>query len=55
VVQVKLFNLLIAELGPVLLGHGVIVSRREAEVLLRGASAGALPAGDAVELRVRLH
>lgn len=54
-VRVKLFNLLIAELGPVLLGHGVVVSRGEAEALLRGASAGALPQGDAVELRVRLH
>ena len=48
-VRVKLFNLLLEELGPVLLSHGVLLERREAsEVLGRE-----LPPGDgAVELRV---
>jgi len=55
-VRVKLFNLLIAELGPVLLAHGVVVGRREAEDLLSGVVPPArLPAGDPLELRFRLE
>lgn len=53
--RVKLFNLLIAELGPVLLGRGVVVPRAEAELLLAGwPGEEALPPGDPVELRVTL-
>lgn len=51
-VRVKLFNLLIAELGPVLLGRGVVLSRAEAEELLAGGPE--LPPGDRLELRVRV-
>lgn len=54
VVEVKLFNLLIAELGPVLLARGAVIARREAEQLLAGVRT-ALPDGDLVELRVRLE
>jgi len=43
-VQVKLFNLLIEELGPALLAHGFALAPAEAEALL-GAPAAALPAG----------
>jgi hypothetical protein len=55
-VVVKLFNLLIAELGPVLLRRGVVVPRAEAERLLLAAGGGpaALPPGDPLELRVTL-
>lgn len=55
-VRVKLFNLLIAELGPVLLARGVVVPREEAALLLGVAAAEpSAPAGDLVELRVRLE
>lgn len=54
VVHVKLFNLLIGELGPVLLARGAVVPRPEAERLLAGVLPGPLPDGDPVELRVRL-
>jgi hypothetical protein len=43
-VQVKLFNLLIEELGPLVLAHGVALPRAEAEALL-GGQAAHLPAG----------
>jgi hypothetical protein len=51
-VRVKLFNLLIEELGPALLAAGILVSPEEARQAL-GARAPALPAGGEVELRVR--
>jgi hypothetical protein len=54
-VRVKLFNLLIAELGPVLLAHGVVLPRGEAQALLAGLDAvNGLPAGDPVALRLHL-
>jgi hypothetical protein len=53
-VRVKLFNLLIAELGPVLLAHGVIVDRAEAAELLAGSPAASLPPDPVLELRVDL-
>jgi hypothetical protein len=43
-VSVKLFNLLIEELGPVLLAHGVALPAAEARALL-GERAGEVPAG----------
>jgi len=43
VVTVKLFNLLIAELGPHLLAHGILLPRATAAA---AAGARALPAGD---------
>jgi hypothetical protein len=53
--EVKLFNLLIAELGPLLLARGVVVGREETEGLLAGAVApGDLPPGERIALRVRL-
>jgi hypothetical protein len=45
-VQVKLFNLLIEELGPVLLAHGFALTPAEARALL-GEQAPPLPAGAA--------
>jgi hypothetical protein len=53
-VRVKLFNLLIEELGPVLLAHGVALPRAEAEALLGGPPAET-PAGaaDAPEVWLR--
>ena len=54
-VRVKLFNLLIPELGPALLAHGIVLEQRAAaEVLPGGCDAlGALPAAGPVLLRVR--
>ncbi len=54
-VRVKLFNLLIPELGPALLAHGIVLEQREAaEVLAGGCDAlGDLPASGPVLLRVR--
>jgi hypothetical protein len=49
-VRVKLFNLLIAELGPVLLARGVVLSRGDAASLLPGHE---LPDAEALELQVR--
>jgi hypothetical protein len=53
-VRVKLFNLLIPELGPVLLARGIVLEQREvAEALPRGLVAmGDLPAEARVLLRV---
>jgi hypothetical protein len=53
-VRVKLFNLLIPELGPVLLARGILLEQREvAEALPRGLVAmGDLPAEARVLLRV---
>ncbi len=51
-VRVKLFNLLLEELGPVLLGHGILLDRGEASQLLGPE----LPPGDGpVALRVRFE
>jgi hypothetical protein len=51
-VRVKLFNLLVPELGPVLLARGVVLAREDAAALLPEVP---LPPGDAaVEVRVRL-
>lgn len=55
VVRVKLFNLLIDELGPVLLGHGIVLDRREAMEVLGGSSgvaSGSSDGGSVVVLRV---
>lgn len=54
-VSVKVFNLLIAELGPILLGKGAVVSRADAEQLVADGAPGPLPDGDPLELRVRLE
>jgi hypothetical protein len=56
VVRVKLFNLLLAEVGPVLLEHGILLDRGEATALVGdqpGTADGGSPAGE-VELRVRV-
>jgi hypothetical protein len=54
IVHVKVFNLLIEELGPVLLARGVVVPYREAMDALGGWCAGldALREGAPVSLRV---
>jgi hypothetical protein len=53
-VRVKLFNLLLDELGPVLLEHGVVLEGAEAfAVLGPHAPPGSCRAGAEVELRVR--
>jgi hypothetical protein len=53
--SVKLFNLLIAELGPVLLGHGILLEQGEAKEVLGGwcDQAAGLGAGNPVRLRVK--
>jgi hypothetical protein len=54
-VRVKLFNLLIAELGPALLARGVVVAREEALLALAGAvDPASIPAGERLLLRVSL-
>lgn len=53
-VRVKLFNLLLDELGPVLLEHGIVLDGGEALALLGPhAPPGGWRAGAQVELRVR--
>ena len=53
-VRVKLFNLLLDELGPIVLEHGVVLRRDEALELVGGAhGVGELVAGGEVELRVQ--
>lgn len=51
VVRVKLFNLLIAELGPVLLAHGILVGAAERAAI---AAAG-LDVCEGSELQIRFH
>jgi hypothetical protein len=53
-VQVKLFNLLLDEIGPALLAHGIVVDRGEAIAALGDLAPppGEWPMGDEVELRV---
>jgi hypothetical protein len=58
VVRVKLFNLLIAELGPVLLARGIVLARDEAAALLadwRATSPLPGAAGGEIELRIRFE
>jgi hypothetical protein len=52
VVSVKLFNLLIEELGPVLLAHGFAVTPEEARRLLGAPLCGLPPGAPEVWLRV---
>jgi hypothetical protein len=56
IVRIKLFNLLLDEIGPVLLEHGIVLQRAEAWGALgdRAEELSELPAGEVVELRVRL-
>ncbi len=53
VIHVKLFNLLIEEIGPTLLGRGVLLEREAIRALGHEASPGV--AGDLVDLRVRFR
>jgi hypothetical protein len=55
-IRVKLFNLLLEELGPVLLEHGVVLDRGDALAALgdTGEQLADLPAAGEVELRVRV-
>ncbi len=55
VVRVKLFNLLLDEIGPALLARGIVLDREEAIRVLGGAAAASsgLPSGGEVELRIR--
>lgn len=55
VIQVKLFNMLIAEVGPVLLERGVLLERAVLAALDLGVAAGPGAPGELVEVRVRLH
>ncbi len=52
-VRVKLFNLLIPELGPALLAHGIVIERREAAEALPRDALSDFPASGPVLLRVR--
>jgi hypothetical protein len=54
-VRVRLFNLLLDEVGPLLLARGVVLPRREAEEILGDLAPPpeAWPPGEDVELRVR--
>jgi hypothetical protein len=59
-VQVKLFNLLLAELGPVLLARGVVLDPRETLELVEalgeeGAALRDVPGEEMLELRVRFE
>jgi hypothetical protein len=49
--QVKLFNMLIDELGPVLLRHGVVLSPEEALAVLPPAALAGLPPGGSAFVR----
>jgi len=55
IIRVKLFNLLVKEIGPVLLARGILLDRHEAMEILGGRSVVAErpPGDDAVEVRVR--
>jgi hypothetical protein len=53
VVRVKLFNLLIEELGPLLLTHGILLEREEAMGVLEGFHLGLVETG--AEKRVFLR
>ena len=52
-VRVKLFNLLIPELGPALLAHGIVIERSEAAEALDADALRDFPASGPVMLRVR--
>ena len=55
-IRLKLFNLLLEEMGPVLLEHGIVLDRGDALGALgdRAETLTVLPAGGEVELRVRV-
>jgi hypothetical protein len=53
IVRVKLFNLLIEELGPLLLTHGILLEREEAMGVLEGFHLGLAETG--AEKRVFLR
>ena len=55
IIQVKLFNLLVDELGPRLLARGVLFEREEVEALGYAVDAGPAALGALVELRVRFR
>ena len=55
IIQVKLFNLLVDELGPRLLARGVLFEREEVEALGYAVGAGPAALGALVELRVRFR
>lgn len=55
IIQVKLFNLLVDELGPRLLARGVLFEREEVEALGYAVDAGPAAPGALVELRVRFR
>jgi hypothetical protein len=55
-VRVKLFNLLLGELGQAFLAHGIVLERREAAEILGGSCPGLneLPASEKLLLRARV-
>ncbi len=56
-IRLKLFNLLLEEMGPALLEHGILLERGDALGVLgdRAEALTDLPAGGEVELRVRVR
>jgi hypothetical protein len=54
-IRLKLFNLLIAELGPAVLAHGILIDAATARAALPPAAAGALPSPGAGSERVLLQ
>lgn len=54
VIQVKLFNLLVDEIGPALLEHGILIEQEEVHALGGAVDAVRRAPGEIVELLVRL-
>ncbi len=53
VVRVKLFNMLLDEIGPAILARGIVLGGDELAAILGDLTPGACPRGEEVEVRVR--